>query len=91
LGILLALLGFDASMPIYPKIGGVKAHGYGTIETHLEALRVISADDYRQYEPTTSNPQNVAQLISRARQWSEFRPDPYAELGRVLGERPEEV
>jgi CRISPR/Cas system CSM-associated protein Csm3 (group 7 of RAMP superfamily) len=41
LGLLLMILGQDANQIVYPKLGGLKAHGFGAVEITLSDLGLI--------------------------------------------------
>jgi CRISPR/Cas system CSM-associated protein Csm3 (group 7 of RAMP superfamily) len=54
LGLLLLLMGQKADQKIYPKLGGVKAHGWGAIDIHDVVIHRMDENSYLTYERTPS-------------------------------------
>ncbi len=53
LGLLLLLMGQKPAEKIYPKFGGVKAHGWGAVDIYDATIHLTDANSYLRYERTT--------------------------------------
>lgn len=92
LGLLLIVLGQDPNGPIYPKLGGVKAHGFGAVEITLDRVEQATKDDYSGYETggTVFQADALQSYITTAKaDQAIFYRDGWQEMVKVLGNRPE--
>lgn len=91
LGLLLIVLGQDNDAPIYPKLGGVKAHGFGAVQITLDRLERLSLlNSYLQYDntPSVEGPDQVNAYVEAAKSSSAFFNSGWTELVKALGRRP---
>jgi len=90
LGLILMLMGQDASAPLYPKLGALKAFGFGAVEIQITDIQVISAMDYLHFEATSvEDTTSIQRYIEHARQDTELlQSRQWERIQKVLGNRP---
>ncbi len=91
LGLLLMILGQAPTAPIYPKIGALKAHGFGAVQITLEALWRDDTESYMSYEAQGEDIQaQIGDMVTAAQAARRFYKDGWQAIIRELGSRPEE-
>lgn len=90
LGLLLIVLGQDPAAPLYLKMGGVKAHGYGQV--HIENLVVTreNAIRFEQYDAPPGDQMTADELIecidAGKADTARFYADGHADVVRALAD-----
>ncbi len=88
LGVLMLVLGQDSDAPLYPKFGGLKAHGYGAVEINLQTVELVAEADYLDYHPLPHPVPDWPVYIRHAYNASDFDEASWRAIVSVLGSKP---
>ncbi len=93
LGLLLIVLGQDADAPSYPKLGALKAHGFGAVEIEIASMTQVTGDGYLYYEDdeTTVPETELRACIEAAKDADIFYAAGHDAVMQAIGYRPPEV
>lgn len=87
LGLLLIVLGQDPNAPIYPKVGALKAHGYGVVKITMSSIKTWQRQSFQEYEMEQKGlSADIPTIVEKAFSHPGFYQDGYDLLKEKLGQ-----